>query len=268
MTPQLNSLVLSKLALWVLAVAVATLLLRRKKVNKRLRTTWLAAGALLFGFVYSYLIPGPLNPNPMCSLRNAASSLLGAAAQVPLTQSLLMLGLVLALVIVSNKSICGWGCQLGLLQDLLHRAPTPKVSFSFRVTNTVRVAFAVLWVGALALLGLDLLGVLNPFTVFKLSLFSVAGFTGLLVLGASLFTYRPWCRFVCPFGLLGWAAEQFSFMGPRIDREMCKNCRMCVRACPTDAMEAYYGGERLHPDCFACGACIEACPFDALEWRR
>jgi len=88
------------------------------------------------------------------------------------------------------------------------------------------------------------------------------------VLAASLFVYRPWCHFLCPFGLLGWLVEQVSLFRPRINREECKECELCVQACPGQAMADFYAGKKLHADCFACGACIEACPReDALGWR-
>ena len=60
--------------------------------------------------------------------------------------------------------------------------------------------------------------------------------------------------------MIGWFVEQVSLMRPRINRAACKDCRLCVRACPTQAMSDYYDGKVLHVDCFACGACIEACP--------
>ena len=88
------------------------------------------------------------------------------------------------------------------------------------------------------------------------------------VLVVSLFIYRPWCRFLCPFGLVGWLVEQISLFRPRIDREECKECQLCVKACPSRAMADIYAGKKTHADCFACGACIQACPQnDALGWR-
>ena len=62
--------------------------------------------------------------------------------------------------------------------------------------------------------------------------------------------------------------EQVSLFRPRINREACKECQLCVKACPTNAMADFYDGKKIHADCFACGACIEACPReDALGWR-
>ena len=37
------------------------------------------------------------------------------------------------------------------------------------------------------------------------------GFVG-LILASSLFIYRPWCHFFCPFGLVGWLVEKITGM--------------------------------------------------------
>ena len=179
-----------------------------------------------------------------------------------------MLVILLLMVFVSNKSICGWGCQLGLLQDLLHRAPLPKWKPPFWLSNTVRViAFGALIAGLL-LSGLDWIGLIDPFQLFSFSFTLWIGLFTVALLMASSFIYRPWCHFLCPFGLLGWLVEQVSLFRPRINREECKECDLCVKACPGQAMADFRAGKKFHADCFACGACIVACPQDdALGWH-
>ncbi|MCW3490136.1 NADH-quinone oxidoreductase subunit NuoF [Dethiobacter alkaliphilus] len=52
----------------------------------------------------------------------------------------------------------------------------------------------------------------------------------------------------------------------RIDDHICVGCGVCIKACPTDAIE----GERKqahHLDmekCIKCGGCVDACPFHAV----
>ena len=261
----LNPLVLVKFVLWIVVVIVATTLLRRRQVTSKVRVAFLAGGVLVFGFLFGLLISGSLNTNPVSSLRTLlTTTLVQRQFVLPIVAMLLIL---LLTVWASNKSICGWGCQLGLLQDLLHRVPLPRWKPPFWLANSVRiVAFVALVVGLVAA-GLDWIGVIDPFQLFSFNFTLWIGVFSAGVIVASLFVYRPWCRFLCPFGLVGWLVEQVSLLRPRINREVCKECQLCVKACPSQAMADFYDGKKFHADCFACGACIEACPQEkALGW--
>jgi Pyruvate/2-oxoacid:ferredoxin oxidoreductase delta subunit len=277
MNAALSPPALVKFVVWLAMVIVATLMLRRGKISLRARIAFLAGGTLVFGFLFGLLTPAnALDPNPVSPIRNLLRALIGVPApsaaashQQPLLAPLAgMLFVLLGMVWASNKSLCGWGCPVGLLQDLLHHVPLPKWRPSFRLTNSVRFAAFVLLVVGLALAGLDWIGVIDPFRLFSLDLTVGIALFGAALLVASLFTYRPWCRFLCPFGLLGWLVEQVSLLRPRIDRSLCRNCQLCVKACPTQSMADTYAGKAIRADCFACGACLRACPRQgALQWR-
>jgi 2-oxoglutarate ferredoxin oxidoreductase subunit delta len=54
-----------------------------------------------------------------------------------------------------------------------------------------------------------------------------------------------------------------------IDRDLCKGCLLCIRACPVKVLEAdtefnasgSYPSKPVNPDkCIACGNCYEVCP--------
>jgi 2-oxoglutarate ferredoxin oxidoreductase subunit delta len=59
-----------------------------------------------------------------------------------------------------------------------------------------------------------------------------------------------------------------------INREMCKGCYLCIRACPVKALEqdTELNASGCHPvkavnadTCIACGACYEVCPDVCIE---
>jgi len=59
-----------------------------------------------------------------------------------------------------------------------------------------------------------------------------------------------------------------------IDRELCKGCLLCVRACPVKALEAdtelntsgSYPSKAVNAGkCIACGNCFEVCPDICIE---
>ncbi|MCE5257094.1 MAG: 4Fe-4S binding protein [Spirochaetaceae bacterium] len=60
---------------------------------------------------------------------------------------------------------------------------------------------------------------------------------------------------------------------PVIDRERCKGCLLCVRACPMKVLAAdkspnswgYYPSSVAEPEkCIACGNCYQVCPDVAI----
>jgi len=261
-----NLITLSKVALWTITIVASTILLKGKKITSRNRFGFLIIGTIIFGFIYGQL--SPLNPNPMSLLNNLLLNLKGVPLPVPIQLSGLMLLLMLVFVVISNKSICGWGCQLGLLQDALYRVPTPKFNVSKKVTAITRILFFTVFTALLFYSGMNILGLMDPFGLFQLSLTTISGLTLLSVTLASIVFYRPWCRFLCPFGLTGLVVEQFSLFRPRINRDKCVNCMQCVETCPTGAMKDFFDKNSFHNDCFACGACIQACKFNALNWLR
>ena len=64
-----------------------------------------------------------------------------------------------------------------------------------------------------------------------------------------------------------------------IDRELCKGCLLCIRACPVQVLESEqssadgrlnssgsYPSFPAHPEkCIACGNCFEVCPDVCIE---
>ncbi len=265
--PTMNPMVSSKIILWIVVVIMATILLYRRKMTARVRLLFIIAGVVVFGFGYGLLLRQVLNPNPVASTRTALTALL---VQHRVVAPLVAILVVLLLISwISNKSICGYGCQLGLLQDLLHRVPLPKWRPPFVFANAVRVVAFVALIAGLTLGALDWIALVDPFQLFQFNFTVAIALFTIAVLAASLFVYRPWCRFLCPFGLISWGVEQVSLLRPRIDRAACKECKLCVKACPTQAMADFYADKAIHADCFACGACIAACPqHDALKWRK
>ena len=276
MAGEFSLLLLAKPLAWLAVVLAATLLLRRRQVTTKVRLAFLIGGVLFFGFLFGQIAAGRLDPSPVDSLRNLLHLITGQQQPAPLTarQSTVLFALVMPVLLliigwVSNKIICGWVCQLGLLQDLIHRVPFPKWRPPFWLANTIRgVAFAGLLFGLLVA-GIDWIGWIDPFQIFRIEFTLTIGLFAAFLFITSLFIYRPWCQFLCPFGFASWVVEQFSLLRPRINWDVCKQCQLCVKACPTRAMADIYSGKKLHADCFACGACLAACPQkEALRWRK
>lgn len=67
-----------------------------------------------------YSCPGAVGACPLGALQNAVASS-GSRAPTYVLGILLLYGLIL------GRTICGFLCPVGLMQELLHKIPTPKV---------------------------------------------------------------------------------------------------------------------------------------------
>jgi polyferredoxin len=215
------------------------------------------------------------DPNPMGTVKDAIV-LLGTK-HIIFPPRLIAFSVFVLMGIIANKFICSWACQFGTLQDLVFRIGhdketsnlIPHIKVSFFVSNTIRILFFVSITVAAFAFSSDFVGKIDPFKIYNPGKLFLAGgiFTGLILI-TSLFIYRPWCHFFCPFGLVGWIAEKFSFFKIRVNYLTCIACNKCTSACPSTVMSAILKRDRVIPDCFSCGACTEVCPTKSVTFSN
>ena len=143
-----------------------------------------------------------------------------------------------------------------------------QIKVPFVLTNSIRVLFFGVFTLSALLWGLDIIDPVDPFKIYNPAHLGITGaiFVAILLF-ASLFVYRPWCHFLCPFGLVGWLVEKISLVRIRVNYGTCIACQRCVTACPSTVMGAIYRGDKLTiPDCFACYTCREVCPTDSISF--
>ncbi|MBN1699441.1 MAG: 4Fe-4S binding protein [Spirochaetales bacterium] len=80
-----------------------------------------------------------------------------------------------------------------------------------------------------------------------------------VVLIASLFTERPWCRWLCPFGAVQGIVQLFSPWKIRRNRKACVGCGKCSGACPM-RIRIHEKTSVSDTRCNRCGECVGACP--------
>lgn len=197
-------------------------------------------------------------------------------------------GLLVLLALLFGRMICGWACPMGLLQDLVDKAPLPKLKKS-RVTyylSYLKYVITVLFVLAIPLYtghvtgrgitafcawicpGNFLEALFIPtllqgsidnlvIAVHNAKFFPVIG---LLII--MMWIYRPFCRFICPLGAFYGLFSRFSFFGVAVDKEKCIGCSACIRTCRLDVRAV---GDK---ECISCGRCIPACPKGAVYFKH
>lgn len=256
-----------KFGLWILFLAGVFVLMRRKKITPGLRRSLYLAAAVIFGVILGS------DPGPMGTIKDAI--VLFGAKGVIFPPRMVALTVFLLMVFLANKFICSWGCQAGTLQDLIfrlnrNRFDTKGILKQYRPpflwTNAIRITFFLIFSLTAFAWATDLIDPIDPFKIFKPAAIGIGGgvFLGLILI-ASLFVYRPWCQFFCPFGLVGWIIEKVSLFRIVVNHQTCIGCRSCEKACPSTVMGAILKRDRTIPDCFACGTCIEVCPTKSIR---
>jgi len=214
------------------------------------------------------------SPNPMEGTVKIFKSMIGLYPD-PIVK-VIAFAFFIILAIVGNKIICGWACPFGALQEFIYSIPIfreiKKRKPPFIFTNTIRICLFI----AVLLLMFGIIGgrkgfviyhYVNPFNLFNFDFetFSVLLIVVIALLG-SFFIYRPFCQFICPFGLISWVAERFSIFSVRIDKEKCTKCGACAKACPSEAAKGKVAENRLPADCFSCARCLNVCSVDAIRY--
>jgi polyferredoxin len=74
--------------------------------------------------------------------------------------------------------------------------------------------------------------------------------------------YRPFCRYLCPLGVIYGLFNPVSFYRFRIDEQKCTKCGICQSTCKL-SIPVYLKPNST--ECIRCGDCIEACPVNAIE---
>ena len=201
--------------------------------------------------------------------------------------SFYMFGILILYGIILGRTICGFLCPLGLIQELLHKIPTPKIpknsitralSYLKYIILAVFVCGITLWYGlahdttipgfckyicpagtfegAAALLA-------NPANAEDFGMLGIL-FTRkfiimLLTALFCIFCYRAFCRFICPLGALYSLFSKFSIIGVKVDKTRCSGCGACVSCCGMDVRKV---GDR---ECINCGKCMEVCEQKAIS---
>lgn len=228
-----------------------------------------------------YSCPGAISACPLGSLQNAVS----ASADRP---AFYVAGLIIMFGMFLGRVVCGFLCPFGLIQELLHKIPSPKIkknNITRKLSWCKYVILAVFVIAIPAFYAVRRLP-LPAFCKFICPAGTLEGavmllihpansdlreMTGglfwwkftvmILILTACVFVFRAFCRFLCPLGALYSLFAKIALLGVRVDLPKCTDCGACVKYCPVDIRKV---GDR---ECVQCGNCIDVCPEKAISFK-
>lgn len=226
-----------------------------------------------------YSCPGAAGSCPIGALQAVAGSL-------QYQFSFYIVGMLSLIGVFLGRTVCGFLCPFGLVQELLHKIPGKKYSTEkLAVLKGLKYFLLFFVVLLMSAFFTDSFGMAPPYfckyicpqgileggiplaianegiraTLGKLFLWK-SGIL-LLVLVLSVFVYRPFCKFLCPLGAFYAFFNKLSFFQYRVDENACIHCGKCRKAC---GMEVDMSKNQTGLECIRCGECVKVCPTDAI----
>jgi ferredoxin len=173
---------------------------------------------------------------PIGSIQNVALALVDRSYVLPITVlAFFLLPLVFALFF--GRVFCAAVCPLGAAQDLALLRPVKVPGWLEQGLGILPNLYLGLGVFFAATGGAFVICRYDPFV----SLFRLNGSLTSLTLSAvflllSVFVGRPYCRFLCPYGVLLRWLSPWSRWRVAVTPDRCIHCRLCEDACPFGAL--------------------------------
>lgn len=199
--------------------------------------------------------------------------------------SFYVIGFLLAFGVLLGRFVCGWLCPFGLVQELIHKIPTPKFRLP-KPLKAIKYAVLIIFVFLMPILITNYMGMGKPAfcqyicpagtllggipllsTHPELSrtignLFSLkAAILALTIIGC-VFFYRFFCKTLCPLGVIYGLMNKISFYKLTVNNTQCVHCGACSRACKMDVDPTKTPNS---VECIRCGECAAACPTKAIH---
>jgi len=216
------------------AILVGTLLLTAWMVLKKR-----SRQGLIWISVFSLAYFGFYRQGCICaigSIQNLSLALFDSSYSIPVT-ALIFFIVPLLFALFFGRVFCASVCPLGAIQELT----------GFRQVRVPKKVESVLGTIPFIYLGIAILFAATGSQFFICRYDPFVGFFridapfGMVIFGSVLlligiFINRPYCRYLCPYGVLQNIFSRFSYKHLTITPAECRNCRLCESGCPYDVI--------------------------------
>ena len=217
-------------AVLVGALALASWLVLKKRSRRGI--FWLMIFCLLyFGFWRSGCVC------PIGAIGNVSLGIFNAGYAIPwIVVAFFFLPLVFTLFF--GRTFCGSVCPLGAAQDFVLLRPLTIPTWletTLRLLAWLYLSLAVLYAATASAL---VICRYDPFIAFfRLGANPLMWVISLSMIVIAVFVGRPYCRFLCPLGVIFRQLGRVSKHRVTITPDECIHCRLCENACPFGAIE-------------------------------
>lgn len=210
-----------------LALAAFFVLKRRKRREIFLLTLF---SLLYFGFARNGCVCS------VGSLQNVAAGLFDSSIGLPVTV-LIFFAAPLIFALLFGRVFCAAVCPLGAIQEAVAVKPVKVPPAVEKVLSILPVVYLGLAILSVATGAGYIICRYDPFVgFFRMGASFQMLLVGGLMLLVGVFVARPYCRFLCPYGvLLNWASK-LSRRHATITPVDCIQCHLCADACPYNAI--------------------------------
>ena len=230
---------------------------------------------------------------PVGAVTNITMGILNPAMIGLLTMVIFLSPLIIALI--AGRVFCTSGCPIGAIQHLFyskkrHIKIPDKLNKYLRIipililAATIYAAIsaqyylvcelepykAIFFVGKSwsgQILGFLTGGSVEAKLLWAMGIFSW-GYL-IAILAAGFWIPRPFCRFLCPYGVLLGFISIFSVKRRKINIDKCNQCGLCQKACPVQAIAVDRKNKTSNLsnyDCLQCNICSDSCKKGAIEF--
>jgi polyferredoxin len=253
---------------WTLSIFVFTVLAGvfvRFKQTRQLRSLFLVLSIVVLGF-YRGACP--------CSIQSLQHIILLIKGIDIKWQSVLLFAGLIPLTYLFGRVYCGWICHLGALQEFIFKTSSFKLfqtEVAQKIMRIIRIVALFALITQLLVTGNNLYKWIDPFaTIYNFHSANVIGWMlAAIVILSSFFMYRPFCKTICPVGLvLGWMSK---IPGASVlaVRQNCISCVKCSKGCKINAITHDTRISVLeNQECIRCGECLNQCVKDSLIFSR
>lgn len=169
------------------------------------------------------------------------------------------------ITLFKGRVFCGWVCPHGALQEFVYKIKTKRFEKIEKYLKYSKYIILIIVVFLSFIYSKNYFCEIYPFKV--LYNFSGTGFIlafALTILIFSIFIYRPFCKFICPFGaylaLISKLGEKLHLRKINVSSS-CIKCKKCLKECCVNGIYEEDDCYKIDTkECFVCGDCETLCP--------